>query len=240
MSHPCPANPTSTDDFPSRPHKQHKPPLATDFFCGAGPGSALSSLGRILDLQAAAAGAGFRRLAQQGLAWAPTAGNACTLLAFALGAWLNLHLTGGAPEPVFALAALLLLLSRDPLLLPRMQEAQRYFPPVLAATCYLVVLSVAETVQQARWGASRGALGLLLQLPLIAAGLAPHVLFLGHLWAPRARPAALLGVVAAATLLPLALSELEAVAYLAASGLAMMAFQFFSMRHLRQIGMRAL
>jgi hypothetical protein len=64
-----------------------------DFFCGIVPGSVLSQLGRAMNLEGAA-GVAMRRLSREGLAWVPTAGNVCTLLAFAIALHLNDYLTG--------------------------------------------------------------------------------------------------------------------------------------------------
>ena len=51
---------------------------------------------------------------------------------------------GGSPEAIFMLAPLLLLLSQDPLLLPDLEDRQRYFPPALAVTGYLVTAAVVQ------------------------------------------------------------------------------------------------
>jgi hypothetical protein len=57
------------------------------------PGSVLSQLGRAMNLEGAA-GLAVKRLSREGLAWLPTAGNVCTLLAFGIAVHLNLYLTG--------------------------------------------------------------------------------------------------------------------------------------------------
>jgi hypothetical protein len=49
------------------------------------------------------------------------------------------YLTGGAPEAVFMLAPLLLMLSQDPLLLRQLGEGQRYAPPAAAIVLYLTI-----------------------------------------------------------------------------------------------------
>lgn len=50
------------------------------------------------------------------------------------------------------LAPLLLLLSQDPLMLPNLEEHQRYFPPTLAVTAYL---SAAAILQVSRYRTPR-------------------------------------------------------------------------------------
>lgn len=66
---------------------------STDFFCGVVPGNVLSSLGGMMNLEGAA-GMALKRLGREGLAWVPTAGNICTLLAFGVCIILNFYVTG--------------------------------------------------------------------------------------------------------------------------------------------------
>jgi hypothetical protein len=66
---------------------------SSDFFGGVVPGNVLSSLGKAMNLEGAA-GLAMKRLAREGLAWVPTAGNICTLLAFGICVHLNWYMTG--------------------------------------------------------------------------------------------------------------------------------------------------
>jgi hypothetical protein len=66
----------------------------------------------------------------------------CSSLAAAAAA--ARYLTNGAPEAVFLVAPLLLLLSQDPLLLRRLGEEQRYAPPLAAVAGYLTLTAARE------------------------------------------------------------------------------------------------
>lgn len=100
----------------------------SDLFCGVVPASAFTRFGTILRLEGAA-GLALQRLAAEGLAWVPCLGNIFTLTAAAIGLALAGLLAAGAPEAIFMIAPVLLLLSQDPLLLPGLADRQRYFPP---------------------------------------------------------------------------------------------------------------
>lgn len=73
--------------------RSYKAVQSADFFCGIVPGSVLSQLGKAMNLEGAA-GLAMKRLSRDGLAWVPTAGNICTLLAFGTALYLNSYLTG--------------------------------------------------------------------------------------------------------------------------------------------------
>lgn len=77
------------------PHRAYKEAAASsnDFFCGVVPGNVLSGLGKAMNLEGAA-GLAVKRLAREGLAWVPTAGNICTVLAFGICVYLNVYMTG--------------------------------------------------------------------------------------------------------------------------------------------------
>ncbi len=66
---------------------------SADFFCGVVPANVLAGLGKAMNLEGPA-GVALRRLGREGLAWVPTAGNLCVLLAFAICLWLNMYMTG--------------------------------------------------------------------------------------------------------------------------------------------------
>jgi len=206
-----------------------------DFFCGAVPSAVLSSLGSRSNLPGAA-GMVLRRLAREGLGWVPTAGNLCTLLAFAGCLVVNQTVTGGEPEAVLLLTPLLLLLSQDPVLLRGLTEQQRYFPPVLAATLYLAASAVAETVG---WGMRLGDVGFwALNAGLLLIALPMHVVFLHHMWHQKPRPLSLLGALGPLCLVSLLATQLDAVRYLGGIGLVMGLLMFFNVRQLRQRGMK--
>lgn len=85
----------------------------SDLLCGVVPSSVFANYCAMLKLEGAGALA-LQRLAAEGLAWVPTLGNLLTLTAVALGVALNGFLNGGvgAPEGIFMLAPILLLLSQ--------------------------------------------------------------------------------------------------------------------------------
>ena len=86
---------------------------------------------------------------------------------------LSPHGWQGADEAIFALATILLLLARDPVLLPGLSEARRYAPYAAAVGCYLGASAVGQmlsgastrTVQQAWWARLGDAAALLLAAP---------------------------------------------------------------------------
>lgn len=75
-------------------NRSYRAVQSADFFCGVVPGSVLSQLGKAMNLEGAA-GLAMKRLSREGLAWVPTAGNLCTLLAFGIALYINSYLTGG-------------------------------------------------------------------------------------------------------------------------------------------------
>jgi hypothetical protein len=95
------------------------------------------------------ASAAAQRLGTAGLAWAPTAANAVTLLAFAICLFLNEAFTGGAPWGWVLLSPVLLLLCQDPLLLRGLDQHRRYFPPTAAAAGLLLWGMARETLEDA-------------------------------------------------------------------------------------------
>jgi hypothetical protein len=75
-------------------NRSYRAVQSADFFCGVVPGSVLSQLGKAMNLEGAA-GLAMKRLSREGLAWVPTAGNVCTLVAFGIALYINSYLTGG-------------------------------------------------------------------------------------------------------------------------------------------------
>ncbi|KAF8058100.1 hypothetical protein HT031_005760 [Scenedesmus sp. PABB004] len=208
----------------------------SDFFCGVVPGAVLGSLGRAMQLEGGA-GLAVRRLAREGLSWVPTAGNLCTLLAFGIAVYLNAYMTGGAPEALLMLAPLLLLLSQDPLLLRGLGERQRYLPPVAAFSGYL---TVAAALQVTGWALEyRDWASLALNGTMLLLALPLHAVFCKYLWDRRPAPVGLLVALGPLAVLSLLLAQSEEIRYLAASGLAMAALQFFSMSHIKRAGQKA-
>ena len=57
------------------------------------------------------------------------------------------------------LAPLLLMLSQDPLMLPDLEDKQRYFPPTFAISAYLVVSSLFDVSVRAALAESQGCPG---------------------------------------------------------------------------------
>ena len=93
----------------------------------------------------------------------------------------------GADAAIFALATILLLLARDPVMLPMLSEARRYAPYTAAVGCYLGASSLLQMLpggslrpsQQAWWAQLGDVGGLLLAAP-------QHYLFTQVTWgAPR-------------------------------------------------------
>ena len=54
------------------------------------------------------------------------------------------------------LAPLLLMLSQDPLMLPDLEDKQRYFPPSFAISAYLIVSSLFDVSVRGPWPKVRG------------------------------------------------------------------------------------
>jgi hypothetical protein len=211
-----------------------------DFFCGVVPSNVFSSFGKMLQLEGAAQVA-LQRLATQQLAWAPTAGNALTLLAFSICVALNATLTGGQPEAIFMLAPLLLLLSQDALLLRGLGEQQRYAPPITAASLYLAASTLVRIYLDGT-GLSAVHLGVsALRLVALVAAMPLHLLFLRFLWQQRPCPGvALLLLAPLCGVVPLVYSPYKETVYLALSGPVMALLQHMTTRHKRQVGMKVI
>jgi hypothetical protein len=128
---------------PSRANGGYGVPIS-ELFCGVVPASVFSRFGGMLRLEGSG-GLALQRLSAEGLAWVPCLGNLFALTAVALALALNGFAAAGAPEAIFMVAPLLLLLSQDPLLLPGLAERQRYFPPQAAVTCYLAAAGALHT-----------------------------------------------------------------------------------------------
>jgi len=111
------------------------PPTRAAARSGGGGHSVFLTYCRALRRDASVA-AVIEALAAQGLGWAPSLANAVLLAVFGLGLAIN---PTGAPEAVFMLSPVLLMLSQDPLLCWGVASRQRYAPPVLAAAGYLAL-----------------------------------------------------------------------------------------------------
>lgn len=210
--------------------------------CTILPSSLMSKFSKLLQLEGPG-GVVLQRLSAEGLAWLPTLGNLFAINAFALGVALNSYITGGAPEAIFMLAPLLLLLSQDPVILPSLLNQQRYFPPVLVACAYLVVTAAMQISQSAaaRFLPTQQPLAFIGWSALMASVTLPcQYLFLQYLWTFKVRPAFLLLVWAPLNLLPIVFCDILTVKYMAVLALVMAFTQFFSMRHVRHVGMKVI
>lgn len=85
-------------------------------------------------------------MAGEGLGWLSTAGNLACLSWLCLALYLNWQAKGAPDEAIFLLAPSLLLLNRDPLLLPGLKPSRRYAPCSLAVSLYLLLSGVASVV----------------------------------------------------------------------------------------------
>ncbi|KXZ48748.1 hypothetical protein GPECTOR_25g332 [Gonium pectorale] len=226
----------------------------SDLLCGVVPPSLFANTAAMLRLEGAGALA-LQRLAAEGLGWVPTVGNALTLTALALGLSLNAFLNGaggegggaGSPEAIFMLAPVLLLLSQDPLILPGLTDRQRYAPPQLAISAYLLATGVAGALADvlAAGGAAAAAVGLppmlflAKELGLAVMAVPHHVLFLSYLWNQRPAPWGLALLLATpACVLPLAMADIPAIRFFGAVGAVVAVLQYFSMKHVRRVGMK--
>ncbi|KAG2447194.1 hypothetical protein HYH02_007936 [Chlamydomonas schloesseri] len=221
----------------------------SDLLCGVVPSSVFANYCAMLKLEGAGALA-LQRLAAEGLAWVPTLGNLLTLTAVALGVALNGFLNGGvgAPEGIFMLAPILLLLSQDPLILPGLTERQRYCPPFMAVSAYLlgsgVLVAVGDVLTASGAVAASGlppALYLAKDLGLAALAVPHHVVFLMYLWTLRPKPWGLpLLLLAPVCLLSLAMADVPALRFFGAVGALAAVMQYFSMKHVRHVGMKVI
>lgn len=66
---------------------------AADHFCGMIPSGVYSRFSSLLQLRGTSSVA-LHRLGRDGLAWAPSIGNMCTLIAFTMAVSLNVYVTG--------------------------------------------------------------------------------------------------------------------------------------------------
>ena len=85
-------------------------------------------------------------MAVEGLGWLPTTGNLACLSWLFIALYLNWQAKGAPDEAIFLLAPSLLLLSRDPLLLPGLTASRRYAPCSLAVSVYLLASGLASVV----------------------------------------------------------------------------------------------
>lgn len=85
-------------------------------------------------------------MAVEGLGWLPTTGNLACLSWLFIALYLNWQAKGAPDEAIFLLAPSLLLLSRDPLLLPGLTASRRYAPCSLAVSLYLLTSGLASVL----------------------------------------------------------------------------------------------
>lgn len=83
----------------------------------------------------------------QGLGWLPTAGNLACLSWLSLALYLNWQAKGAPDEAILLLAPSLLLLNKDPFLLPGLKSSQRYAPCSLAVSFYLLLSGLLSVIQ---------------------------------------------------------------------------------------------
>uniref|UniRef100_A0A7S3R236 Uncharacterized protein n=1 Tax=Dunaliella tertiolecta TaxID=3047 RepID=A0A7S3R236_DUNTE len=231
-----------------------------DLFCGIVPSAMLARFGSMLGLDSSGGGACgllVQRLKHNGLVWLPTVGNILTLVAFGLCVFLNASITGGAPEAIFMMAPLLLMLSQDPLLLPGLTAPRRYFVPTVAVCAYLALTATTlaahsstrpnELLTGGPAGGSHAFVPLLpsgrkvwaavvQEVVLVALTLPSQATLLTYLWTQKAVPVMTLLVWAPLNLLPLLLSSQPAAQYLSGLCLISAVAQFFSMRHQKHVG----
>lgn len=172
----------------------------------------------------------IQALAEQGLGWAPTIGNVAVICAFVAGLLVNASLSG-APEAVFMLAPVLLMLSQDPLVCWGVTSRQRYVPPVLAVSGYLILASFLG-IQGMLAGSE--VLAALEHLALLACAAPMHALFVGHLWSYRWQRAWFVLLLVPLNALAMMLTDIEALWHLAATALLQSPVLYFSIQHIRQ------
>ena len=85
-------------------------------------------------------------MATEGLGWLPTTGNLACLSWLLIALYLNWQAKGAPDEAIFLLAPSLLLLNKDPLLLPGLTPSRRYAPCSLAVSLYLLLSGTASVV----------------------------------------------------------------------------------------------
>lgn len=211
-------------------------PLSADSFCSLVPSKAFDSLGRMLKLDTAC-NAALLQLKREGVAWVLAAGNLLTLMAVGVCLALNHYVTGGAPEAIFMMAPLLLLLNQDTMFFSWLNERHRYFPPVLAVSVYLVSTSAIELlalgVVYRVWAYA------LKNLVLLGCCVPMHGYFLFYMWHQKAASSSLplLALLPLSTV-PLVFADMQAVQYLALTSLVMGLLHYFSNKHIRYVGMR--
>ncbi|KAG2493679.1 hypothetical protein HYH03_008193 [Edaphochlamys debaryana] len=217
--------------------------------CGIVPSSVFTNYCAMLKLEGAG-GMALQRLQAEGLGWVPSLGNILTITALALGLALNCFLNGGmgVPEGIFMLAPILLLLSQDPIILPGLTERQRYCPPMGAISLYLLASGVIQAITDiltpngpAAQAGLPPALYLAKELGLAALAVPHHVLFLQYLWTlmPRRWGLPLL-VAAPVCILPTVMCDVPALRFFGAVGAVVAVLQYFSMKHVRHVGMKVI
>jgi hypothetical protein len=73
---------------------------------------------------------------------------------------------------------------------------------------------------------------------MLALALPLHALFCKYLWDQRPQPVVLLVALGPLCVLSLLLAQTEGIRYLAGGGLVMAALMYFSMRHMKRVGLK--
>lgn len=108
------------------------------------------------------------------------------------------------------------------------------FACIYYALCFAALQITSWGVKYNEWSSLvLNATTLLLAVPL-------HGIFCKYLWDQRPQAVLLLVALSPAALLSLVLTQSEGIRYLAGSALVMALLQFFSMRHQRRVGMKAI
>ena len=93
------------------------------------------------------AGVNYRKIKAVGMSYLPEAVNLVTVLCYGLCLWVNSALNGEhMPAMTLVLSPILLLLSQDSVLLRKLTDGRRYFPPYAAATCVLLYTAASDVL----------------------------------------------------------------------------------------------
>jgi hypothetical protein len=96
-------------------------------------------------------------------------------------------------------------------------------------------------LQVLRWAFEyRDYTGVVLNLGTFLLALPLHVVFLRYLWDQKPQPVLVLVALGVLAVLALLLTQTDPIRFLAGGGLVMALLQYFSMRHMKRVGMKVI
>jgi hypothetical protein len=179
-------------------------------------------------------GSGSGTGVDQSIALAPL-GNLACVLAFVQGLIVHTVYLHGSVHGIFFLAPILLLLSRDNVLLSQLTEQRRYFPLILSIVSFLLLKSYFAIVWLAFTSSTMAAAK---NFVLAVATTPSHMHLLEHIWSMRHQSDFTLLLLLPLNILPIVLADIPALHLVGLIGFAGVTFLLYSARQIKQHGMQ--